>query len=64
MVSLRQTKISFLKQIWTTVVNFDVVKEVEVFQIPIQASLENFYFHCIFHTFFWLTNSKTKGRKH
>lgn len=31
MVSLRQAKISFLKQILTTLVHFDVVKEVEVF---------------------------------
>lgn len=32
----------------TTVFHFDVVKEVEVFQIPIQASLENFFISIAF----------------
>lgn len=48
-VSLRQAKISLLKQILTTVVHFDVVKEVDVFQVPVQASLENCF---IFVAFF------------
>lgn len=43
MVNLRQAKISFLKQILITIVYFDVVKEVEVFQILVQASLENLF---------------------